>query len=199
MITYTQDKLARYRTAQPASGTNQTLAELDVGNPDEDDIDFVLHAFDSALPYLASIGSEAQWGTALFSKKPERRKQFTDSVQESYGLANTQHAEQSDVKRWQHMLVYEIKTPDDKWTRVAALGVSNRFPDYVPKDLASSDLRQATDYHYLNYLIADRRAGELAKGAAAQLVRYAEEQCKQHGKTTFYGDCWRGNNDGLMK
>ncbi|EST07933.1 Acyl-CoA N-acyltransferase [Kalmanozyma brasiliensis GHG001] len=199
MCTYTKDGLGRFRTAQPATGSARTLAELDVADPDESDVDFILYAFDSALPYLASIGSEAQWGTELFSQKPERRKQFTEFVQKSYDLNARQEADSNDDCPWQLMTLFEVRTEDDKWVRVAAQGLSTRFPDYVPESLASKDLRQAGDFLYLNYLIADRRKGDLAKGSAPHLISFAEQQCRKRHKTPFYGDCWRGNNDGLLK
>ncbi|CDS82444.1 uncharacterized protein SPSC_03263 [Sporisorium scitamineum] len=196
MIVHTQDGQARIRTAQPATGTTQTLAELNVVDPDESDVDFVLYAFDSALPYLASIGSEAQWGTVPFSEKPERRQRFEKFVQGSYDL-HTRPIQ--DAAAWQHMAIYEIKTPDEKWTRVAAQGLATGFPTYVPEHLADDKVREATDYLYLNYLIVDRRKGKLAKGSAARLVAFADGQAKQLNKKMFYGDCWRGNGDGLLK
>lgn len=199
MLTYTEDGHGRFRTAQPASGSARTLAELDVADPDESDVDFILYAFDSALPYLASIGSEAQWGTRLFSENPDRRKQFTEYVQKSYNLNARPEADSEDGSPWQLMTLFEVKTADGKWLRVAAQGLSTSIPDYVPESLAGKDLREASDFLYLNYLIADRRKADLAKGAAPLLIAFAEEQCRKRHKMLFYGDCWRGNDDGLLK
>lgn len=196
MITYTQGGQARIRTAQPATGATHTLAELNVVDPDESDVHFVLYAFDSALPYLASIGSEAQWGTIPFSEKPERVQGFEKFVQGSYVL---DASPVQDGAAWQQMVLYEIKTPDGRWSRVAAQGLATGFPDYVPEHLADKTVREATDYLYLSYLIADRRKGGLAKGSAAQLVAFADGQAKKLKKKVIYGDCWRGNNDGLLK
>ncbi|SPC67365.1 uncharacterized protein UHOD_02945 [Ustilago sp. UG-2017b] len=199
MFAYTSDRKARFRTAQPASDPARTLTELGVINPDESDVDFVLHAFDSALPYLASIGSEAQWGTVPFSEKPKVRESFAEYLQDSYSLnANSEPSASSNLESWQHLLIYEVQT-DQGWARVAAQGTSTSFPDYIPHDLISDELRKATDYLYLNYLIVDRRTGDLAKGAGNQLVTFAVEQGKALKKSKFYGDCWRGNRDGLMK
>ncbi|SPO22197.1 uncharacterized protein UTRI_02207_B [Ustilago trichophora] len=207
MITYTPDNRARIRTAQPSaspsgsgSGSFQTLSELNVANPEESDVDFVIHAFDSALPYLASIGSEAQWGTVLFSEKPKVRQSFDDYVRKSYDLNSTsQDTPPSDGQSWQHLALYEVQTEQAKWRRVAAQGLSTSFPNYVPDELARNELKEATNYLYLNYLIADRRTGDLAKGAASQLVAFGINEGKARGKSVFYGDCWRGNNDGLIK
>ncbi|KAJ1028386.1 hypothetical protein NDA16_001553 [Ustilago loliicola] len=199
MITYTADKQARFRTAQPDSGSAQTLSELNVANPDESDVDFILYAFDSALPYLASIGSEAQWGTVPFSKKPERRRSFSEYAQESYKLnAESKPTLHSSTDNYQHLIVYEVQT-EAGWLRVAALGISTGFPGYVPQELAAEKVRKATDYLYLNYLIVDRRTGDLAKGSGNHLVTFATEQARSLDKRIFYGDCWRGNNDGLIK
>ncbi|SPO23528.1 uncharacterized protein UTRI_02207 [Ustilago trichophora] len=205
MITYTQDNRARIRTAQPSasassSGSIQTLSELNVANPEENDVDFVIHAFDSALSYLASIGSEAQWGTVPFSEKPKVRQSFDEYVRKSYDLNTTsQGVPASHGQSWQHLTLYEVQTEEGKWRRVAAQGVSTSFPDYVPEKLAAKEVKESSDYLYLNYLIADRRTGDLAKGAASQLVAFALQEGKARGKSFFYGDCWRGNNDGLIK
>ena len=195
MITYTPDGRGRFRTAQPASNASSTLFQLGVTNADESDVDFIIHAFDSALPYLASIGSEKQWGTIPFSQKNEVPPAFTAYMQKSYDL-NSSSPQDRD---WQHLVIYEVQASDGNWTRVAAQGVSTNFPDYVPEKLAPQQVRDPTDYVYLNYLIADRRTGELAKGAGNRLVEFAESQAEAMGKSVFYGDCWRGNNDGLMK
>ena len=196
MIVYTQDGRSRIRLAQPATGAKKTLTELDVTDPEESDVDFVVHAFDSALPYLASIGSEAQWGTKPFSEKPQVVQSFAKYVQESYDLY---HGSIHDATPWQHMSLYEVKTPNNKWIRVSAQGLSTSFPVYVPESLADNKTRTASDYLYLNYLIADRRKGDLAKGSAAHLVKFADQRAKELNKKIVYGDCWRGNKNGLLR
>lgn len=185
----------RIRTAQPATCASPSLSDLGVSNPDESDVDFILHAFDSALPYLASIGSEAQWGTVPFSVKPERVSHFTQYVQECYAL---QSYPDKGGPGWQDMYLYEVLT-DATWTRVAVAGLSVHFPDYVPLDLADDSTRKATDYVYLKYLVTDRRSGGLAKGSATQLMTFVETVSRDMGKKVCYGDCWRGNGDGLLK
>lgn len=200
MIASTVDRFARFRTAQPATGSHQTLAELGVANPEECDLDFVLHAFDSALPYLASIGSGAQWGSVNFSEKEGLRKSFADYIAKSFQLNGAPHGISGNKDAaWNNMVLYEVAIEDGGWRRVAAMGISTSFPDYIPGGLASGEVKQGTDYMYLNYLISDRRAGELAKGAGSKLVEFGEAQSRNRGKTIFYGDCWRGNGDGLMK
>lgn len=197
MITYTPDGEGRFRTAHPSTSSTPTLTNLSVANPEESDLDFILHAFDSALPYLSAIGSEAQWGTVPFTAKQSVPKAFTDYLEESYRLNTEQTPDKGG--RWQHLVLYEVKTEDGSWRRIAAMGISTFFPDYVPLALADEKPRKANDYLYLNYLVSDRRTGDLAKGVGAKLVAFAEEQGRALNKTVFYGDCWRGNNDGLMK
>ncbi|GAC76973.1 LAMMER dual specificity kinases [Moesziomyces antarcticus T-34] len=199
MIELVHDGAGRLRTAQPETGASQTLSELGVANAEESDVDFVIHAFDSALPYLASIGSEAQWGTTPFSEKPKVKSSFSAYAQRSYDIYSAESGSVTNEKDWKHLVLYEVRTTDGLWTRVAALGVSCDFPDYVPDSLAGEGAKAAGNYAYLNYLISDRRAGDLAKGAAANLIPLAERQARALGKIIFYGDCWRGNNDGLIK
>lgn len=195
MIVSSLDARTRVRAAQPATGTRQTLAELNVTNPTECDVDFILHAFDSALAYLASIGSEAQWGTIPFSAKPDQVSHFTNYVEECYLQAS---ANSGSGSIWQSMLLYEVKQ-DTSWTRVAALGISTAFPSYVPDSLADNSMRQAADYVYLKYLVTDRRCATLSKRSAAHLMAFAEQTAREMHMHICYGDCWRGNGDGLLK
>ncbi len=44
------------------------------------DGDFIVAAFDSALPHLASIGSGDQWGSTPFSERAEYRQRMYDSI-----------------------------------------------------------------------------------------------------------------------
>nr|CDI56939.1 conserved hypothetical protein [Melanopsichium pennsylvanicum 4] len=198
MITYTLNGKVRFRTAQPAS---IPLAPLSVADPEESDLDFILHAFDSALPYLASIGSQAQWGTQPFSEKQKVREAFENYLEQSWAInsSSSSSACMNNKASWQHLTLYEIQKEGGQWTRVAAQGVSTSFPSYVPQSLAGKETRERSNYIYLNYLIADRRTGQQAKGAGDRLVAFAQEEARGKGKTIFFGDCWRGNGDGLMR
>lgn len=145
----------------------------------DDDGWFVIHAFDSALPYLASIGSEAQWGTQPFSEKPALVATILGFIRDP-------------SPPWKRMVIAE--THDG--TRVAAMGLSDEMPGYV-KDIDIKN--RADDFVYLNYLIIHRNTGADAKGSGAELIKEAIQECKRQGKKRILSDCWRGNGDGLMR
>jgi len=48
-----------------------------------DDSDFIVEAFDSTLPFLASIGSGEMWGSILFSERPGFIEDNLKSVEQS--------------------------------------------------------------------------------------------------------------------
>lgn len=53
------------------------------------DAQFFIDAFDSTLPYLASIGSEEMWGLEPFSKREGFAQETTEQVEQSQGLRPT--------------------------------------------------------------------------------------------------------------
>jgi hypothetical protein len=46
----------------------------------QEDAAFILAAFDSALPFLASIGSEAQWGSVPWVARARRLSTTADAA-----------------------------------------------------------------------------------------------------------------------
>lgn len=197
----------RFRVALPCDEFRVAVSsgELSIhGGLDETDLEFVLHAFDSALPYLASIGSEEQWGSIPFSSQPQRVKSFGEYISRSSCIHETESVAQAisvPPGDWKQMSLFEIRasgTPE--WRRAAAMGISLDVPEYVTSGLLSADARDKADFVYLNYLIADRRAGSHARNTAHRLVHeHAVREAKRIGKSIIYVDCWNGNGDGLVK
>lgn len=200
----------RFRIAFPCSDFRSSIeaGELSVHDgASETDLEFVLRAFDSALPYLASIGSEAQWGTIPFSQRPQTVQSWSEYIAESNRIHKKDSSTEStnstieDVESWKQMVILEIRPQESsEWRRVAAMGISVEVPDYVTPDLLAQEIRQEAKFIYLNYLIADRRAVVLARNTAQKLVKeHAIPEAKRIGKHTIYVDCWRGNQGGLVK
>ncbi|KAE8220948.1 hypothetical protein CF319_g5607 [Tilletia indica] len=94
---------------------------------------FVLTAFDSALPYLASIGSGAQWGSTPFTSKPavvkdmhdflvrsdkihalEREHQDSQGVDAATAAKSVFEAESSRTQKsnWNKLIVAEVLRPN---------------------------------------------------------------------------------------
>ncbi|KAH7035652.1 uncharacterized protein B0I36DRAFT_95157 [Microdochium trichocladiopsis] len=57
------------------------------------DGEFIVDAFDSTLPYLASIGSEEMWGMQPFSEREGFTQETTEQVEQSRGLRPTPDGE----------------------------------------------------------------------------------------------------------
>ncbi|KAJ9477939.1 hypothetical protein PHBOTO_001488 [Pseudozyma hubeiensis] len=199
MILFERDRNIRIRLAQPATGARQSLTELDVSNPSESDVEFILRAYDSTLPYLSAIGSEEQWGTKPFSSRPDTVAKYTTMIDIGYRhhsnflQTGLEHPEQSGV------FLCEVKNRQQLWTRKAALQCASTFPDYVPERLADQATRQAKNYVYLNSIITDRRAGPLEKRALEALYIFGLVWAQQFDKTMVYGDVWAGNGGSLLK
>ncbi|CAD6967686.1 unnamed protein product [Tilletia controversa] len=117
---------------------------------------FVLTAFDSALPYLASIGSGAQWGSVPFTSKPSVVKDMHDFLLRSDRIHALEEAEaqkthdagavarrvfeaegSSGRKQWNKLIVAEVSTGDQLAVRVAAIGLASHAPGYVQSSLPS--------------------------------------------------------------
>jgi len=70
------------------------------------DAQFFIDAFDSTLPYLASIGSEGMWGLEPFSKREGFAQETTEQVEQSQGLRPTPDGKVLKV------LICEAELPD---------------------------------------------------------------------------------------
>ncbi|KAK0530986.1 hypothetical protein OC834_003119 [Tilletia horrida] len=123
---------------------------------DQADDHFVLTAFDSALPYLASIGSGAQWGDVPFTAKPERVKEMHDFCARSDRVRALEEEQESSAAlqqqgsvvqvprmEWSKLLIAEAhthmetetETDGTKAIRVAGAGMSLHAPGYVVRAL----------------------------------------------------------------
>ncbi|KAL9937070.1 hypothetical protein V8E36_004305 [Tilletia maclaganii] len=142
---------------------------------------FVLTAFDSALPYLASIGSGAQWGSVPFTKKGNRVKEMHDFCARSErtfaaaaaaadATPETRTVSKSD---WAKLLIAQMQdtraasSQSPPPTRVGAVGLSRHAPEYVatalPQIFPSRTSTLSTtasaiegEFIYVNYLIVHR-------------------------------------------
>ncbi|PWY98618.1 hypothetical protein BCV70DRAFT_201938 [Testicularia cyperi] len=206
--TSTSTRTHRFRVARPAQAFQTAIesGELQLHDADETDVDFVLHSFDSALPYLLSIGSEAQWGTLPFSAKPDVVALFTQQVQQSwttYTAAVARGKEEENAgPGWYRVVILEVRltntNTNTKWRRVAAMCVGCGIPDYVPLATIAQPDRDIHDFVYLKSFIVDRRSGTLARGSGAKLVPHAVQLAQSLAKKTLWVDCWKGNRDKLI-
>lgn len=191
-----------------------------------DDAQLLLRFFDSALPYLASIGSGAQWGSERFSSRPTSVARIANFI----ALSDATHAggvpfAHSD---WCKAFVAERRLSRDEaeqphvralldeagqgqgkrqrqeqehsdgiWLPFAAMLLCSRPCDYLASIWPGQD--DADPFVFLRYLISDHRAGALSKGAAGSLLTLARKEAEALGIRRICGDCWNGNERKLVK
>jgi len=172
------------------------------------DAEYIIAAFDSALPFLSSIGSAAQWGTTPLSEIDGFSAQRVKSVESSvaYRITGT-----GDPVR-----VYIIESTPDSPSDSEGEGRGERgeyvpvgsstlheefFPGYVTCQKHLSDIiNEAKNFLFIEVLITDFRVGNhLRKGAGAELVRHAVGYAREKGKSAVYVECWAGNGGKLAR
>ncbi|OAL47293.1 hypothetical protein IQ07DRAFT_590145 [Pyrenochaeta sp. DS3sAY3a] len=195
--------------------------------PLQTDTPFILEAFDSALPHLASIGSAAQWGTTPRSTQPV----FVEHVRASVAAAQSASTEAAvfvaevaltpglEKSRLDSNLNVEgdgdaagagaqaprvRKDADTPYPmlQVAAAALTGEFAAYV---LAQEHLKplvagaiESADFLYLSVLVSDFRAGEMRRGAGGALMAQVRAYARGRGKRAVWCDCWAGNGGKLV-
>lgn len=172
-----------------------------------EDANFIVEAFDSTLPHLASIGSGSQWGS-------EPRSRSADHVQRIRTAIDNARTGTSDKDA---VFIAEVPIDDDgqdaiagrirnvggqRFLQVGAAVTKGSFPAYVVdrEDLDESvraDIEWG-DFVYLYVMISDYRAGALRKGAGAALARRVKQYARDIGQPRVYVDCWAGNDERLV-
>lgn len=170
-----------------------------------DDGHFIVEAFDSTLPYLASIGSEEMWGLTPFSERDGFVNESLESVEQSENYALTRSGDaiciliaeiqlpeapslgQGDPLRWrfdesgQGMLQVGTATVREGW-----------LPSYITAQahlgLETLEKGEDRDFLYLEVIILDHRTGSLCKGAGAAMIQSIIKSGRENGKTALYVD-----------
>jgi hypothetical protein len=172
-----------------------------------EDADFILEAFDSTLPHLASIGSGTQWGSEPLSTKESYVERIRVAVEKARSGTSDNDA------------VFIAEVPVDggldpvtgrarrdrvnqQMLQVGAAIVQGSFPLYVAEqqhlDARVRAAIERTDYIYLFVMVSDFRAGALRKGAGAALAQRVRQYALEKGKAVVYVDCWAGNGERLV-
>lgn len=171
-----------------------------------EDAEFILEAFDSALPHLASIGSEKQWGLEPRSTQ----KVFVDRIRTAVEKARSRTSDNDTV------FIAEVplddnrdlgaasvrRVGDNQMLKVGGAIVQGFFPSYVLEQRnLEAHVREAVeraDFIYLSVMVSDFRVGALRKGAGALLAQRVRQYALENGKAAVYVDCWAGNGEGLV-
>ncbi|KAF2126585.1 hypothetical protein P153DRAFT_369282 [Dothidotthia symphoricarpi CBS 119687] len=172
-----------------------------------EDADFILEAFDSALPHLASTGSGMQWGSEPRSTQETYVKRTRVAVEKARSGTNDNDAVfVAEVPVDDSLDPVAGRTRRDKanqqMLQVAAAMTTGSFPSYVAEqqnlDAYVRTAIERADYIYLSTMVSDFRAGALRKGAGATLVQRVRQYALEKGKAAVYCDCWAGNGERLV-
>ena len=170
----------------------------------------MLHFFDSQLPWLATVGSGAQWGSEPVSVKEGAQTKYRNKVARSEA-----HWDDPFSRDWIRAYIAEVDVPVERLTaEVVALGVDNddgtrrvpvaamtlegRSADYVRSYLPEQD--DSDPFVFMAYLLTDRRTDAIGrKGVGSALISHAKDETQKLGLRRICSDCWRGNDRKLVK
>ncbi|KAF3187721.1 hypothetical protein TWF106_006731 [Orbilia oligospora] len=179
-----------------------------------------VEAWDSTLPYLASIGSTSQWQYIPSNlpgavSKVKKMVEDSDLSSRKYPISSPEVLSEHGVPPldWDKAYVAEIdiKREDipialaDRYSNeqgeivtipVGAMVLQGRSPEYVRSVIPEQD--EKDPFIFLAFLMTDHRAGKLAKGSGSALLNIAKEEVKRLGLERLCGDCWRGNGRRLV-
>lgn len=170
----------------------------------KDDAQFIVDAFDSTIPYLASIGAGEMWGAKPFSEKDGFKQETIKSIQKSEDPTDCTSmliAEVDDAARGRGLA--ENNLPGENRTRTRVGHAEIRYetlPSYLTsQEELSQAITDVKDFIFLDVLIADFRTGTLHKGAGAALLDAIKDEGRRQGKKSLLLDCWMGNDGQLSR
>ena len=160
------------------------------------DVDFIVSAFDSTLPYPQSIGSGEQWGATPFSQREGFIEETLESVQKSEQYGETKYGQQICV------FIAEIECPegmpngahsrvDGNGRRLMAVGTATVrgewFPEYLMRE-KTFNLVEMRDYLYIEVMVTQHLMGLESKGAGAAMMKNILKYAQIKGKKVLYVD-----------
>ncbi|KAH7413078.1 hypothetical protein BKA64DRAFT_344725 [Cadophora sp. MPI-SDFR-AT-0126] len=170
------------------------------------DINFIIAAFDSTLPHLASIGSGEQWGTIPFSQREGFIQETADSVEKSEKYGETKEKQEvcvfiAEVECFESVPEGAHVQEDEDGKRMMSVGTATVHGEWFPQYLRSQEhlgIADAKDFLYIEVMVTDHRLGAWSKGAGASLMPGIVEYGRIEGKRTLYVDGWAGNDRKLI-
>lgn len=188
---------------------------------------FILAAFDSALPYLASIGSHEMWGSTPFSERDGWMNETSQQVRdaETYRLTGQGEALRIFVVEVElpaeaeegrpgssigilnsadrrHELQTRIRPEDGK--HVLSVGFAFVREDWFPQYIASQEHLSIEDVDrdsciYIEVMAADHRiSSAFRKGCGVMLVQGIREYGQRNQRGALFVDGWAGNDKRLI-
>lgn len=150
------------------------------------DVDFILAAWDSTLPFLASIGAGEMWGDEPFSLRDGQRQEVIDIIQKS------EKNEDDDSRRF---LVVETHSSETGVVKVGAALIRDALPKFLTEhiDFQHHSIPEES-LLYLEVLIADCRPQQRSEGVGLAVVHALKERARNKRKEALYVDFWTGND-----
>lgn len=188
-----------------------------------DDGPFIVSAFDAGLPYLASIGSQEQWGLTPFSQREgwveETMKQLSDSIHNQYAGSSDDvvdggircfiveldyPADAAGVNSEEELLEENVSVRTVGGSRFLKAGFvfvhENWCPEYIKgqKGVEMGDVEIDCNI-YLEVMVTDYRIGELRRGAGKALIEGLRNYAREKQAKVLCVDGWAGNERKLIK
>ncbi|KAF4878614.1 hypothetical protein CGCSCA1_v002154 [Colletotrichum siamense] len=181
----------------------------------EDDVAFIVAAFDSTLAPLAALGSGAMWGTTPFSQKDGFVEETIKDVRTSERYQATGEGEEA-LRIFVAEVELEDGTEAGAGLRCREAGHGRRYlpvgmamvregwvPGHVKNQFHVEKIREELegrkDFVYVDVLISDFRTGGLRKGAGEALLGWTGKHAVEKGTKEVYLDAWAGNGGGLVR
>ncbi|KAF3288781.1 hypothetical protein TWF970_005836 [Orbilia oligospora] len=153
-----------------------------------------VEAWDSTLPYLASIGSTSQWQYIPSNlpgavSKVKKMVEDSDLSSQKYPISSPEVLSEHGVPPldWDKAYVAEIDIKREDIPIALADRYSNEQGEIVTIPVGAMVLQGRSP-----------EAGKLAKGSGSALLNIAKEEVKRLGLKRLCGDCWRGNGRRLV-
>ncbi|PYI01153.1 hypothetical protein BO78DRAFT_401497, partial [Aspergillus sclerotiicarbonarius CBS 121057] len=171
--------------------------------PIEADLAFIVSTYDSALPFLDSIGNPDQWGSIPFSQRGDFANETLSELHHSEdyrltGTSNDNGLRIFIVEREYHD--EPLNTELSSHLRVAAdsrrflpVGFAQTRENWVPTYVKSQPHLQIPDterddFIYLEVIVTDSRVGGLRRGAGAALITGIRDYGRSRQKKAFWVD-----------
>lgn len=169
------------------------------------DGEFIIAAFDSALPYLASIGSQEQWGLIPLSKRDgwsaETLQQVADA--EVYRLTGA-----GDALR---IFIVEAILPQERGTHNSLIDPEIAVPvafafvreDFIPEYVLPQDhlrIEDAESCVYIEVMVANHQIDNtLRQGSGGAFIREVKNLGRKQNREVLFVDGWAGNDRKLIR
>lgn len=197
-------------------------------HPQNKDSALILAFTDSQLPHLARVGSSEQWGTKPVSTDPAKQEKYQKLVSRSESPQNTWGKDWIQISILEIEIeggveglpegIRDLATTNNITTTadtgddndeagppssssphrlpIAALILSGQSPDYTRPVIPEQD--SADPFLYLQFLVTDRRVGDLSRGAGGILLEFADGVARALGVGRVVLDGWKGGGGGLV-